>query len=225
MGNQRTAGALHAAGESAQFRAIELDTRLLAIAVASLLSLLLAAWLLDFRGLPLVLIELTLIAVMVLAYRVLDPQIAKWLQGARGERVVGAEIENLAPDGWHALHDVCLGRGNVDHVLIGPGGIFTIETKSHRGRIRIDRIEGRMLHQAYAEKQLLERITGYKVEPLLVFSQAWLVGNVPAKREGVTILPSRMLVSFIARQKPVVFPRRAAEVYGHLVGALTEINT
>jgi len=114
---------------------------------------------------------------MLLANHIFDPKIERLLQGARGERAVGAEIEILSPDGWHVLHNISLGRGDVDHVLIGPGGIYTIETKSHRGRIRIDRIERRMLQQAYAEKQLLERIIGYKVEPLLVFSQAGSSGT------------------------------------------------
>jgi hypothetical protein len=77
-----------------------------------------------------------------------------------------------------------------------------------------------MLRQSYAEKQLLERITGYKFEPLLVFSNAWLIGNVPAKRDGVTMIPSRMLAWFISNQRPVVTPQRAREVYDQLVGAL-----
>jgi hypothetical protein len=200
---------------------MDLGITLLVIVVGLLLTLFAAAWILDFHGWLLVLIGVGLIGVMLLANHILDPKIERLLQGAHGERTVGAEIEVLSADGWHALHNISLGRGDVDHVLIGPGGIYTIETKSHRGRIRIDRIERRMLRQAYAEKQLLERITGYKVEPLLVFSQAWLVGDVPAKREGVTILPSRMLVGFIGRQRPIVSAERAAEVYGRLAGALT----
>src|ERR1700759_1070907 len=76
----------------------------------------------------------------------------RWERGAEGERKVGAILEGLAPD-WHVLHDVSLGHGNIDHVLVGPGGTFTVETKSHRGHVRIDRIEDRMLRQAYAEKK------------------------------------------------------------------------
>jgi hypothetical protein len=81
-----------------------------------------------------------------------------------------------------AIHDVSPGRGNVDHVVVGPGGVFTIETKSHRGRIRVDRIDGAMLKQAYAQKKLLERVTGLEVEPLLVFTQAWLLPRRCADR-------------------------------------------
>ncbi|MGN6664945.1 MAG: nuclease-related domain-containing protein [Solirubrobacterales bacterium] len=49
------------------------------------------------------------------------------------------------------------GRGNVDHVLVGPGGLFAIETKSHRGRIPLDRLDEKMSGQAYAEKKRWKR--------------------------------------------------------------------
>jgi hypothetical protein len=65
---------------------------------------------------------------LLLATRRVEPVADRWARGARGERRVGAILEGLGPD-WHVLHDVSLGRGNIDHVLIGPGGTFTIETK------------------------------------------------------------------------------------------------
>ena len=45
-----------------------------------------------------------------------------WRVGARGERVVGEELEKLASKGWTVVHDVPVGeRGaNVDHVVVGP---------------------------------------------------------------------------------------------------------
>ncbi len=94
---------------------------------------------------------------------------------------------------WHVLHDIYLGRGNIDHVVVGPGGVYAVETKSHRGRIAVERIDEKMLRQAYAEKKLLEEISGLQVEALLVFSDAFLVGSVPAHRRGVTVIPRRML--------------------------------
>ena len=37
--------------------------------------------------------------------------------------------------GWHTLHAVPVGeRGSdIDHVVIGPGGVFTVNTKTHPG--------------------------------------------------------------------------------------------
>ena len=43
------------------------------------------------------------------------------------------------------IHDASLGRGNVDHILIGPAGVFTIETKSHPGPVRVSRVHGATL--------------------------------------------------------------------------------
>ncbi|MGC8463511.1 MAG: nuclease-related domain-containing protein [Acidimicrobiales bacterium] len=50
--------------------------------------------------------------------------------GADGERVVGGQLARL-PAGWHVLHSVPVGtRGaDIDHVVIGPGGIYTVNTK------------------------------------------------------------------------------------------------
>ena len=55
-----------------------------------------------------------------------------WRIGASGEQKVGRELNNL-PAGWHVLHAVPIGeRGSdVDHVVIGPRGVFTLNTKNH----------------------------------------------------------------------------------------------
>ena len=54
--------------------------------------------------------------------------------GADGEATVGARLDRLKEDGWQVLHSVPVGaRGcDIDHVLIGPGGAFTVNTKNHR---------------------------------------------------------------------------------------------
>lgn len=62
-----------------------------------------------------------------------------WRKGANGERVTGFWLGRL-PDGWHVFHDVPVGtRGaNIDHVVIGPGGVFTVNTKNLTGTIRVN---------------------------------------------------------------------------------------
>jgi Nuclease-related domain len=143
-----------------------------------------------------------------------------WSQGAKGEEIVGTVLASLIDEGWYAIHDVCFGRGNIDHVLIGPGGIFAIETKSHRGRIPIDRLDLKMLGQAYSEKKTLETITGMPVQSLLVFSQAYLVGSVPARRRGVTVLPARMLAGFLSRRRPTMSADEARAIRDRLAFAV-----
>lgn len=58
-----------------------------------------------------------------------------WRVGAEGERIVGSELAKLEGRGWQVLHDVPVGeRGaNIDHVLVGPGGVWTVNTKYHWG--------------------------------------------------------------------------------------------
>ena len=143
-----------------------------------------------------------------------------WSQGAEGEEVFGAVLAGLVDEGWHAIHDVSFGRGNIDHVLIGPGGLFAIETKSRRGRVPVDRLDPKMLGQAYAEKKTLETITGMKVQALLVFSQAYLVGSVPASRRGVTVLPARMLAGFLSRRRPTMSTDEARAIHDRLAFAV-----
>ena len=47
-----------------------------------------------------------------------------------GERAVGQYLEGLRERGYRVFHDI-IGNGfNIDHVLIGPAGVFTIETKT-----------------------------------------------------------------------------------------------
>jgi hypothetical protein len=145
---------------------------------------------------------------------------SSWSQGAEGEEAVGDILDGLAPAGWHVIHDVAFGRGNIDHILVGPGGIFTIETKSRGGRIWLERLDPKMLGQAYAEKKTLEKITGIEVQALLVFSRAYIVEKVPARRRGVTILPARSLAWFFSRRRPVMSAERAAEIHTRLAFAV-----
>jgi hypothetical protein len=133
------------------------------------------------------------------------------LRGAEGERKVGAILEDLAP-AWHVLHGVWLGHGDIDHVLVGPGGTFTVETKANRGQIHVDHIDARMLGQAYAESKVLHKVSGLDVTPLLVFSEAYLVGSVPTNRHGVTVLPARMLAGYFERRRPKLAPGEVTEI-------------
>lgn len=57
-----------------------------------------------------------------------------WRKGLVGERKIGAELERLVRKGWRVLHSIPLPRDvDIDHLLIGPGGVFCINTKHHRG--------------------------------------------------------------------------------------------
>ena len=103
-------------------------------------------------GWMVVAVEAVAIAGMYAIDLIATPVLTRWRSGAEGEERVGRILEALRPHGWYALHDLQTSRGNIDHVVVGPAGLFTIETKSHKGRINAVRIDSRTLKQAYAER-------------------------------------------------------------------------
>lgn len=56
--------------------------------------------------------------------------------GLQGERLVGEMLNRMVKDGYDVFHDYPIepdGRsGNIDHVVVGPNGVFAIETKTVR---------------------------------------------------------------------------------------------
>ena len=95
--------------------------------------------------------------------------------------------------GWRVIHDASLGRGNVDHILIGPPGVFTIETKSHPGPVRVARVHGATLSQAQAQRRAIERVTGLKRSRCSSSAARGWTGRWRAGR-ACGCVPARMLV-------------------------------
>ena len=63
-------------------------------------------------------------------------------RGNEGEQVIGGLLEQLVQEGWAVLHDRRKQQGspaNLDHLLIGPPGVFVIDAKNWTGgRLRLD---------------------------------------------------------------------------------------
>src|SRR6202790_1492503 len=68
--------------------------------------------------------ELALLVSMFVISRYVLPLVERRDRGAQGEEHVGGLLEELSDGGWQVIHDATLGRGNVDHILIGPAGVF-----------------------------------------------------------------------------------------------------
>jgi hypothetical protein len=205
------------AGQSARSRTRRISWRALLAVLAVLVSAALMGLALGFQNPFFVGVEVIAIAIFAVVHHWVLPYIDRFDRGARGEEDVGAVLDGLIERGWLPIHDIVIERGNVDHILVGPGGIFTIETKSHGGRMRLDQIDRRYLKEAYAEAKLIERVSGLKVEPLLVFSRAYLIGRVPCRREGVLILPARMLAGYFERRGGTIPAERVAAVHRNLL--------
>lgn len=117
------------------------------VAVAAGMPVLIAAAMLQWIGrVPEVLqlgwVALTLVvfvAMLLLAVRLFAAKTResgnRYL-GYFGERVVAEHLEPLKQEGWRVFHDVPAdnhdNRFNLDHVAVGPGGVWAIETKTRR---------------------------------------------------------------------------------------------
>ncbi len=108
-----------------------------------------------------------------------------WRLGAKGETKVGKTLAKLPAD-WHVLHAVEVGdRGSdIDHVVIGPAGVFTLNTKTHLGgkawvAERAVQVNGHKTdylrnsrHEARRASRLLSKACGVAidVQPVIVFA-------------------------------------------------------
>lgn len=72
-------------------------------------------------------------AVAFAAYRICKalPRLRALKLGRDGEKAVGQFLERLRERGYHVFHDVIGDKFNLDHVVIGPAGVFAVETKTH----------------------------------------------------------------------------------------------
>jgi Nuclease-related domain len=79
-----------------------------------------------------------------------SPEAAAWRRGAAGERRTARLLAVLERHGWAVLHDLAIPRSqaNIDHLVIGPGGVFVIDSKQYRGRLQLDP-SGRLWHGRY----------------------------------------------------------------------------
>ncbi len=66
---------------------------------------------------------------------VVDDEVRSWYRGVHGERAVASELSRLGPQ-YLVLHSVPVGSWDtdIDHVVIGPPGVFTINAKYSPGK-------------------------------------------------------------------------------------------
>ena len=71
-----------------------------------------------------------------------EPRADGWEQGASGERIVGARLDRI--DGIKVLHDRGIPgtRATIDHIAIGPGGVYVIDAKLYSGRVEHRDVDG-----------------------------------------------------------------------------------
>jgi hypothetical protein len=131
-------------------------------------------------------------------------QARTWQRGAAGERHTARLLGRLARDGYVVFHDLAVpgnSRANVDHLVIGPTGVFIIDSKQWTGSVH-QGIDGLVWHNHYPldrtletvrwEAQAISRVLGTRPAALLCVHGAHVQGG-GADAHGVAIVPAGRL--------------------------------
>lgn len=156
----------------------------------------------------------------------LDDGIVSWCVGYVGETQVGVELARLGPQ-WRTLHGVPVGTAgsDIDHVVIGPAGVFTINTKHHAG-VNVD-VKGDSVfvgrdYQHYvrnARKEAVRAQAAIGDSPVPVQAVIATVGarlRVKQAPDGVTVLDSAALVPWLLAQPTVLSDVDVQRVFEHV---------
>jgi Nuclease-related domain len=86
-------------------------------------------------------------------------QARTWQRGARGERRTARLLDRLTRDGFVVFHDLAVpdSDANVDHLVIGPTGVFVIDSKQWTGQVRQGG-DGLAWHNHYRLDRTLETV-------------------------------------------------------------------
>jgi hypothetical protein len=130
-------------------------------------------------------------------------QVTAWRRGAAGERRTARLLDRLTDDGYVVFHDLAVpgSPANVDHLVIGPSGVFVIDSKQWSGSVH-QGSDGLAWHNHYRLDRTLEtvrwetatvsRVLGTRATALLCVHGAHVQGG-GLDAEGVAIVPAHLL--------------------------------
>jgi hypothetical protein len=128
-----------------------------------------------------------------------------WQRGAHGERHTARLLDRLTRDGYVVFHDLAVpgSPANVDHLVIGPSGVFVIDSKQWTGSVQ-QGADGLAWHNHYPLERTLEtvrweadtvsHILGTRTAALLCVHGAHVHGG-GLHAQGVAIAPAHLLRS------------------------------
>jgi hypothetical protein len=182
---------------------------------------------------------MTIVAAVIAAYsfkkiRIHQRDLKNLRMGRDGERLVGESLERLREIGCVIFHDFICGNFNIDHIIVGPRGIFTIETKTiskpSKGRAEIQydgeniTINGfrpnrdpiaRAKYQANWLKDLLWDFTGIdiSVRPVVLYP-GWFISRQP-REARVWVLNEKAFPQFLINEPVSLDPEDVQLIAGH----------
>lgn len=151
-------------------------------------------------------------------------RVTAWRVGAEGEQATGRALEGL-PAGWLVLHDRRIpgGHANIDHVVVGPPGVFVIETKRRSGTVSIGgdtvRVNGRrrdVVAEVRREAEVVQRLLdnhgrAIVVQPVICIHAA----ELPLFRrrvDGIPLVYGRGLFGTLVEGSPVLGPEEVTAI-------------
>jgi hypothetical protein len=144
----------------------------------------------------------------------IDRERMSWRKGAAGETVVAGVLETL-PDDFVVVHDVSKRFGNIDHIVVGPTGVYVVDTKNWKGRVSANG-SGELLQNGKPCERPTIKITlravmdfqsklkalvekEHFVRGLLVFPMAYVEANFGSTKQ-IHCLRDDQLVDYIQNQ-------------------------
>jgi hypothetical protein len=152
-----------------------------------------------------------------------SPDAVAWRRGAAGERHTARLLGHLERHGWAVLHDLAVpgSRANLDHLAIGPGGVFVIDSKQYRGRLQLDP-DGLLWHGRHLLVSSLRKVRWQADQADQVLGIADInIGAIVAVHgasipwggldvDGVTVAPAGRVPDLLRALPPVLGPERVA---------------
>ncbi|NUO89332.1 MAG: NERD domain-containing protein [Dermatophilaceae bacterium] len=160
----------------------------------------------------------------------LEAQAGAWAAGAEGERRVAGSLGHL-PDGWVVLHDRLLRPGtsltNLDHVVVGPAGVFLVDAKNWAGGLSVHEgnlwqhsgrssAKGAQLDKLAAFAGEMEMALGVPVVPVVALAGGHGARFRAQRVRGVEVVPHGRLAKWLRRQ-PVTTDPISAELLARKV--------
>jgi len=146
-----------------------------------------------------------------------------WRRGAAGERRTARLLAPLERRGWAVLHDLAIpgSPANIDHLVLGPGGVLVVDSKQYWGRLRLDR-DGMVWHGRHLLVSTLRTVrwqadqadevlgvADVQVPAVVAVYGASVPGGL-LQADGVTIAPARRVPDLLQALPPILGPERVA---------------
>lgn len=158
--------------------------------------------------------------------------------GSDGELAVARAVAPLTVTGWHVLHDRSLPRGgNIDHLLVGPGGVFVLDAKNWSGTVSsqgVLRAGGRDVSKAVRQladgtAEVRASLVGagldLPVDGALVLTHAHNAHFPPERHNGVLVVGISQVDDAVTSASQNIAATRAEAAVRHLTLAFPAAGT